>query len=129
MVPILKLRASELLIGISPEQDIQNIFLLKTFVNNNLDHSYTFTPPRVREDPEAEDVLTLVKTLFSLKEYKKCIYLLEKKVESYSSQSVIFFYYYSKWMTYQIRKEEELYENGNCWVTQMGTSEHRQTLR
>ena len=34
------------------------------------------------------------------------------------NQSLIFYYYYSIWMSGLIRKEEEIYENGKSWFMQ-----------
>jgi hypothetical protein len=56
----------------------------------------------------------LAKNLFELREYKKCHHLLKDYRGKYpDDQKLIFYYYYSLWMNGLIRKEEELYENGN----------------
>lgn len=46
--------------------------------------------------------------------------LLEYRVKYPLNQSLIFYYYYSLWMSGLIRKEEELYENCNTSLTQKG---------
>ena len=59
-----------------------------------------------------EHVLLLAKNLFELREYKKCSQMLKDYRQKFpEDQSVIFYYYYSLWMSGLIRKEEEIYEN------------------
>lgn len=56
----------------------------------------------------------VARSLFDLREYKKCAHLLKQPLERHpTNQSVIFFHYYSLWMAGLIRKEEEIYENGS----------------
>ena len=125
VVLLSSLRTNELLMGITPESEIDTVFLLKTFITNYTAPKGTFQQPEPIQEEGTEDVLNLVKTLFNLREYKKCSYVLEPFMKNRPSHSVIFFYYYSKWMSYQIRKEEEIYENGKKRVTQRGNPGRR----
>ena len=73
----------------------------------------------VQNPPEVESILLLIKNLFELREYKKCAHILkEYRLKYPDNQSVIFYYYYSLWMNGLIRKEEEIYENGNRLIMQ-----------
>jgi anaphase-promoting complex subunit 8 len=64
-------------------------------------------------------VLLLAKNLFELREYKKCANMLKEHRSRHPfNQSLIFYYYYSLWMSGLIRKEEELYENCMSCLTQ-----------
>lgn len=99
------------------QADIEQSFLIRSFIHNNTDSQREMMMPEVRgyNPPEIESVLLLIKNLFELREYKKCSHLLkEYRLRYPDNQSVIFYYYYSVWMNGLIRKEEEIYENGTC---------------
>jgi hypothetical protein len=75
-------------------------------------------------------VLLLAKNLFELREYKKCWSMLKDYRSQYpQNQSLIFYYYYSLWMSGLIRKEEEIYENGKFRLIQRVPASHPNTLR
>ena len=98
--------------GITTDADIQDSFLIKSFIHSNTDSQKAYLlglPPR---EPALETVLLLAKNFFELREYKKCSHLLKDyRVQFPKNQSLIFYYYYSLWMSGLIRKEEEIYEN------------------
>jgi anaphase-promoting complex subunit 8 len=102
---LVRCRIGELLLGITPEVELETSFLLKSFISNNTDPIYKFVPD-VRETSDAlNDVLIVARSLFDLREYKKCAQLLKQPLERYpNNQSVIFFHYYSLWIAGLIRK-------------------------
>ena len=55
----------------------------------------------------------IARNLFDLREFKKCANLLKDFVLNSEYQNAIFLYYYSIYMAGEIRKEEEMIENGN----------------
>lgn len=96
--------------GITPEEDLETSFLLKSFISNNTDPHYKFNEEPIAIPDSLADTLMVARTLFDLREYKKCAQLLKQPLEKYPrNQSVIFFHYYSLWMAGLIRKEEEIY--------------------
>lgn len=54
----------------------------------------------------------IARNLFDLREYKKCAYLLKDFINNSEYQPAIFLYYYSLFLAGEIRKEEEMIENG-----------------
>lgn len=56
-------------------------------------------------EPLLDTVLMVAKNLFELREYKKCSNMLKEHLAIYpQNQSLIFYYYYSLWMSGLIRK-------------------------
>lgn len=105
--------------GITTDDDIQQSFLIKSFIHSNTDPGKQYQVRAEASEPQLEDVLLLAKNLFELREYKKCSNMLkEHRSRHPRNQSLIFYYYYSLWMSGLIRKEEEIYENGTPGLTQ-----------
>lgn len=98
---------------------MQSSFLIRSFINNNTNHdqknSFKCEANAQAQNPsQIQTVLLLIKNLFELRQYKKCVHILkEYRHHQPDNQSVIFYYYYSIWMNGLIRKEEEIYENCN----------------
>lgn len=103
------------------QSEIEASFLIRSFIHNNTSSEQTQprAPEAQRNPAEVETALLLVKNLFELREFKKCIHLLKDyRARFPDNQSVIFYYYYCIWMNGLIRKEEEIYENGTPCLTQ-----------
>jgi anaphase-promoting complex subunit 8 len=58
----------------------------------------------------------VARNLFDLREFKKCSNLLKDSIDDPANQSAIFLYYYSLFMAGEIRKEEEIFENGEYFL-------------
>lgn len=57
-------------------------------------------------EPALETALLLAKNMLELREYKKCSHMLKDYLVAYpTNQSLIFYSYYSLWMSGLIRKE------------------------
>lgn len=56
---------------------------------------------------ETTDTLLVARNLFDLREFKKCANILKDHISNPKNQMAIFFYYYSLYMSGEIRKEEE----------------------
>lgn len=104
--------AGELLLGITKQSDIDSSFLLKGFIANNSDQNYQFDKIFIEKYDKTSDVLLVARGLFDLREYKKCAYLLKDFITNPEYQAAIFLYYYSLYLAGEIRKEEEMLENG-----------------
>ena len=59
-------------------------------------------------------MLLVARGLFDLREYKKCAFLLKDFITNADYQAAIFLYYYSLYLAGEIRKEEEMLENGEA---------------
>lgn len=83
----------------------------------NRDENYRFD--KVFKEPydESSDAVMLARNLFDLREFKKCAFAVSKYAENPNHQSAIFMHYYSLYLAGEIRKEEEMYENG-IYITQ-----------
>ena len=116
--------------GVTTPSDIEQSFLIQTFMNSNTDHNLRPVLNLNEKDPEIESGLILIKNLFELREYKKCAFILKNYLQRFpNNQSIIFSYYYSLWMSGLIRKEEEIYENCNISLTQKEQTKYPFTLK
>ncbi len=76
-----------------------------------MEEGRSFNRPYVEEQNEATDTLNLARTLFDLREYRKCAALLKPfAVPRY--QCAMFLYYYSNYLISEQTKAEEIYESG-----------------
>lgn len=57
------------------------------------------------------DTLLVAKSLFDLREFKKCASLVKDIVGPGANQQAIFLYYYSLYMYGEMKKDEEIFEN------------------
>ena len=57
------------------------------------------------------DILLVAKSLFDLREFKKCASMLKDVVAFAENQQAIFLYYYSLYLYGEMKKEEEMFEN------------------
>ena len=121
-------RAGELLRGM-PEED-----LLETEPIINIDQlSPTITPQDFEYSPDElspfmkifyeggnrkqMEILNLARTLFELKEHRKCQDILSKsKLNGVNCQSGMFLFYYCKYLIAEYRKEENTYESGGNYI-------------
>jgi len=74
--------------------------------------SSTFNKIYYEKPNEATDTLNLARSLFDLREYRKCLHFLKPFV-NVKHQSCIFLYYYSLYLVSEQAKEEEILQNGD----------------
>ena len=106
--------SGELLLGITKQSEIDSSYLLKNFISNNIDINYQYDKIFIEKYDKTSDVLLVARGLFDLREYKKCAYLLKDFITNPDYQAAIFLYYYSLYLAGEIRKEEEMLENGEA---------------
>jgi len=92
------------------EQDANPI--IKRYILENRDTSYSFDKVYQEKYDDSYDAVMLARNLFDLREFKKCAHLVARYAKNPAYQSAIFLYYYSLFMAGEMRKEEEMYENG-----------------
>ncbi|CAD8108126.1 unnamed protein product [Paramecium sonneborni] len=98
----------ELLLGLTQEEDLQSSQFAMQFIQNNTDYTYQFLREFV---PENNDIISVARNLFDLREFKKCASLVQNLI--HKNESAMFLYYYSQYMYGELRKEEEMFENEN----------------
>ncbi|KRX02888.1 hypothetical protein PPERSA_04091 [Pseudocohnilembus persalinus] len=104
--------AGELLQAITKDNQATQSSILNNFIQANTDHNYKFDKVYVEDvSDDCADALMLARSLFDLKEYKKCAHTLKEFIEDKANQPAIFLHYYSLYLSGEIRKEEELFEN------------------
>jgi hypothetical protein len=55
------------LLGITPEEELETSFLLKSFISNNTDPLYKFVPEARETSDALNDVLMVARSLFDLR--------------------------------------------------------------
>ena len=103
------LRSGQLLLSVTKESEIDQNKMLKKFMRNNTNHSAKFKKLYTESYDEVTDHLMYARSLFDLREFKRCAHVL-KPLLGTKNQSVIFMYYYTLYMYGDIRKQEEEYE-------------------
>lgn len=63
--------------GITTQSDIEESFLIKSFIHSNTDLQKECSVRVDNPEPELETTLLLAKNLFELREYKKCSSMLK----------------------------------------------------
>ncbi|KAL4478389.1 hypothetical protein ABPG74_006624 [Tetrahymena malaccensis] len=102
--------ASELLLGVTKQSEIQDSVLLNNFILSNIDNNYKFTKVYQEPSDETFEALLVARNLFDLREFKKCAHILKDYAQNPKYQQCIFLYYYALYMAGEIRKEEEMFE-------------------
>jgi anaphase-promoting complex subunit 8 len=101
---------SELLISKTDFSCKTKVFM-SNYCKNNTDLNYV--SGRFSQQPtlseEKEDALLLIRTLFDLREYKKCAFNAERLYQEGNFENeIVFFYAYSLYVHDKLRREEEL---------------------
>lgn len=104
-------RVSELLVSITCPKDQSVTSNMANFMDLNTDRTHKFKSVW-REDQASPnfDNLVYARTLFDLKELKKCAFVLKGYEANLSCQSSFFLYNYSLYLAGYQRKEEEIFE-------------------
>lgn len=113
------------MLSITPSDEIESNHFMKRYVNENRDTSYHFDKVYQLEDDDSYDAVLLARNLFDLREFKNCAHMVSKFAKNPKYQSAIFLHYYSLFMAGEIRKEEEMYENGKKERILLGRKSHR----
>lgn len=85
---------------------------MKKYLMENRDDGYQFEKVFQEKYDDSTDAVMLARNLFDLREFKKCAFVVSKYAKNPVYQSAIFMHYYSLFLAGEIRKEEEMYENG-----------------
>lgn len=72
----------------------------------------TFNKVYFEKPNESTDFLNLARTLFDLREYRKCAHFIKPFANS-KNQQALFLYHYSLYLVSEQQKEEETLQNGD----------------
>ena len=85
---------------------------MKKYLMENREENYQFDKIFQEKYDDSSDAVMLARNLFDLREFRKCAFAVSKYAKNPAFQSAIFMHYYSLYLAGEIRKEEEMYENG-----------------
>lgn len=100
------------MLSITPASEYEVNPFMKGFIQENTDQSYKFDKVYQESYDDSYDALLIARNLFDLREFKKCAHLIKDYAKNPKYQSAMFLYYYSLFMNGELRKEEEIFENG-----------------
>lgn len=101
------------MLSVTSNEEQENNMFMKKYLVENRDENYQFDKVFQERYDDSTDAVMLARNLFDLREFKKCAFVVSKYCKNPVYQSAIFMHYYSLYLAGEIRKEEEMYENGN----------------
>ena len=100
------------MLSVTTAEDQEKNLYIKKYISENTEISQSYEKVYQEKVDESYDAVLIARNLLDLREFKKCAHMVEKYRKNPAFQSAIFIHYYALFMSGEIRKEEEIYENG-----------------